>query len=76
MKLKKLLNNLYEHFIFREYKRLAKKHIGACLALYKHEVKKGKIRYTLLIYRDDQGKTVFNLGRHGELTPKQRPLLK
>jgi hypothetical protein len=34
------------------------------------EVKKGKIRYTLVIVKDKNLKTVFNLGRHYELEPK------
>jgi hypothetical protein len=36
------------------------------------EVKKGKIRYTLLVIKDKGLKTVFNLGRHFEDKPKIR----
>ena len=36
------------------------------------EVKKGKIRYTLLIAKDKNLQTVFNLGRHYELEPAKR----
>jgi transposase len=33
------------------------------------EVKKGKIRYTLMVVKDKNLQTVFNLGRHYEQTP-------
>lgn len=33
------------------------------------EVKKGKIRYTLVITKDKNLKTIFNIGRHFEQIP-------
>jgi hypothetical protein len=36
------------------------------------DVKKGKIRYTLLIIKDRDLQTVYNLGRHFEQEPKLR----
>lgn len=33
------------------------------------EVKKGKIRYTLLVIKDKDCQTIFNLGRHYEAIP-------
>ena len=35
-------------------------------------VKKGSRRYTLLILKDRNGETVFNLGRHGSTEPYLR----
>lgn len=51
--------------IFRSYNRMDT--LG--IATKEVRVKKGKRRYTLLIAKDGNNETVFNLGRHLEIEP-------
>lgn len=56
---KELISSLYKLIVKRDLE-ITTKEIN---------VKKGRIRYTLLIVKDKNLKTIFNLGRHFESEP-------
>ena len=61
------LQLLTDSIITELYKKVAKRQLQIDTKII--EVKKGKIRYTLVIIKDHNLKTVYNLGRHFEARP-------
>ena len=79
-KLIKFIQQKIDKYVIKRFQALMPKEI--ITALYRKiaerdlqittkiiEIKKGEIRYTLLIIKDKNLQTVFNLGRHYEQTP-------
>jgi len=63
---KELIKSLYRHIAETELQITTKT----------DEVKKGKIKYTLLISKDKNLQTVFNLGRHPKENEVFEPVLR